>query len=79
MIANCTNAITIDPNNVKAFYRRGIGHQNEKNWELALKDFQQASTLSPNDKDVKKELSKVKQEIQKQKDKEKKMYSKMFG
>jgi len=79
LVANCTNALKIDPKNVKALYRRSLGHSGEKLYDNALSDLNEAFNIDPKNVDVKKELNKVKDIIQKQKEKEKKMYSKMFG
>ena len=79
LVANCTNALKIDPTNVKALYRRSLGNSSQKLYEEALKDLQDALNLEPQNKDVKKEFNRVKDIIQKQKEREKKMYSKMFN
>eukprot|EP01091_Cochliopodium_minus_P008940 TRINITY_DN2109_c0_g1_i1.p1 TRINITY_DN2109_c0_g1~~TRINITY_DN2109_c0_g1_i1.p1 ORF type:complete len:754 (-),score=234.00 TRINITY_DN2109_c0_g1_i1:50-2278(-) len=79
LIANCTNALKIDPKNVKALYRRSLGHSGEKLYDNALSDLKEASIIDPNNLDVKKELNRVNNIILKQKENEKKMYSKMFG
>ena len=63
----------------KARYRRGQAHNGQQNHELALKDLLVVQRLQPNDAAVKKEIAVLKKSMQALKDKEKKMYGKMFG
>ena len=63
----------------KARYRRGQAHIGQQNHDLALKDLLVAQKLQPNNAAVKKELAGLKKSMQALKDKEKKMYGKMFG
>ena len=80
VIRNCELALEIDPNNPKAFFRRSAGYEAKKQWEEALSDAKKAQELSDvEDKLVSKAIERIKKEIQKVKDKEKKMYGNMFG
>ena len=63
----------------KARYRRGQAHNGQQNHELALKDLLVVQRLQPSDAAVKKEIAVLKKSMQALKDKEKKMYGKMFG
>ena len=63
----------------KARYRRGQAHIGQQHHDLALKDLLVAQKLQPNNAAVKKELAVLKKSMQALKDKEKKMYGKMFG
>jgi len=63
----------------KARYRRGQAHNGQQNHDLALKDLLVVQKLQPNDAGVKKEIAVLKKSMQALKDKEKKMYGKMFG
>ena len=63
----------------KARYRRGQAHNGKRNFELALKDLLVVQKLQPGDNGVKKEIASLKKAVQDYKDKEKKMYGKMFG
>jgi tetratricopeptide (TPR) repeat protein len=44
IIEYCDNVIELTPNNVKAYYRRGLGYCNLENYEKALESFDQAET-----------------------------------
>ena len=63
----------------KARYRRGQAHIGQQNHDLALKDLLVAQKLQPNNAAVKKEIAVLKKSMQALKDREKKMYGKMFG
>jgi len=62
----------------KARYRRGQAHNGKQNFEQALADLKVVQQLQPTDVGVKKEIAALKTAAEKQKSKEKKMYSKMF-
>ncbi|CAD2214084.1 stress-inducible protein STI1 [Angomonas deanei] len=47
MIDDCTKAIAIDPNHVKAYMRRAIAYEGVEKWQLALDDYNKAKALSP--------------------------------
>jgi tetratricopeptide (TPR) repeat protein len=78
---NCDDALKLDPRCVKALFRRGSFYEHKKEWETALKDYQTCVTLNEGteDKLVTKAIERVKKEIQKLKDKEKKMWGKAFS
>lgn len=76
---SCNEALTIDPNNVKALYRRATVHHGRRKFDDALKDLQDAERLAPEDKAVKKLRRLVDHEMLKQKKKEQAMAKKMFG
>ena len=63
----------------KARYRRGQAHAGKQNFDLALSDLLRVQKLQPNDQAVKKEIITLKKTQQIHKEKEKKMYGKMFG
>ena len=63
----------------KARYRRGQAQNGKQNFELALKDLLVVQRLQPADNGVKKEIAILKKSVQDYKDKEKRMYGKMFG
>ena len=63
----------------KARYRRGQAQNGKRNFELALQDLLVVQRLQPADNGVKKEIAALKKAVQDYKDKEKKMYGKMFG
>lgn len=63
----------------KARYRRGQAQKGKQNYDLALRDLLAVQKLQPNDNGVKKEIADLKKSVQAFKEKEKKMYGKMFG
>lgn len=79
VIRNCDDAIAIDPNSAKGLFRRGSAHENRKDWDKALSDFKKAEALAPEDKLVAKAIDRIKKAIQREKDKEKKMWGGVFG
>jgi len=76
---NCTEALKIEGENVKALYRRGQAYYYLKDFEEAKKDLTLAAKLEPKDNEVKKTLKLVTDQVAAQKEKEKKIYGKMFG
>ena len=77
-MAQCDKILEIDETNKKALFRRGQARYGMKDFELALKDLSVVNKLEPNDKAVANEMVKVKKAKQKQTEKEKSMYGKMF-
>lgn len=71
--------MTIEANNVKAFFRRGEACYNLKDFEQAQKDFKAVLEIESNNGQAKKYLVTVQTAIKKEAEKEKKMFSKMFG
>lgn len=63
----------------KAYYRRATSHLLGHNEEDAIKDFQEAHKLQPNDVGAKKALAKAEQALKDRKAKERKAFSKLFG
>lgn len=76
---SCNEALTLDPVNVKALFRRASVHHHRRKFDLALDDLKKAETLAPDDKAVKKLKRLVDHEVLKQKKKEQAMAKKMFG
>lgn len=72
-------ALEIDKDNVKVLFRRGQAFYYLKEFEKASDDFSAALKLEPNNAEVKKNLKIVQDKVKEQKEKEKKMYQKMFG
>lgn len=50
VVADCTKAIELVPNHVKAYIRRAQGYESQEKYEKALADYQKASILAPNTK-----------------------------
>ena len=79
VINNCTDALKLDNDNVKALFRRATAYYNEKKIKEAKSDLKRAVKLNPEDKAIKKLTAKIDLVIKKQKAKEKKMAKRMFG
>lgn len=69
----------IDPNNVKAYYRRGLSLFESGDANGALEDFNKVQKLEPDNKAALNQITLCKQEIKKQNDKEKRLYANMFS
>eukprot|EP00462_Mataza_sp_D1_P000542 CAMPEP_0175096448 /NCGR_PEP_ID=MMETSP0086_2-20121207/4740_1 /TAXON_ID=136419 /ORGANISM="Unknown Unknown, Strain D1" /LENGTH=919 /DNA_ID=CAMNT_0016369855 /DNA_START=130 /DNA_END=2889 /DNA_ORIENTATION=- len=41
-ITDCTKVLQLDPNNPKAFFRRGLAYKGQNRWDEALSDFENA-------------------------------------
>ena len=59
-IKNCADALEIEPNNVKAFYRRGQAYTKLKEYELAIDDLKKAAELDPGNRGIAKALTEAK-------------------
>ncbi|XP_026471946.1 peptidyl-prolyl cis-trans isomerase D-like [Ctenocephalides felis] len=55
----CNEALKRDPNNCKAFYRRGQAQIGLKNYDSGLEDLKRALTLFPNNKSISQEYEKA--------------------
>jgi tetratricopeptide (TPR) repeat protein len=75
---NCTKALEIKPDHPKALYRRGQAQAQLGELTAAKEDLERALELSGGDAAVAAELEAVKQRMAAAKEKEKKMFSKMF-
>eukprot|EP00164_Ancoracysta_twista_P004641 GFYU01006269.1.p1 GENE.GFYU01006269.1~~GFYU01006269.1.p1 ORF type:complete len:733 (-),score=300.70 GFYU01006269.1:144-2342(-) len=79
VIDNCNAALKLDENSAKALFRRAQAYEATKDYDAAKKDLKAALKHQPDDKAIKNSLAKVEHYIQKQLEKEKKMYGNMFG
>jgi peptidyl-prolyl isomerase D len=75
---SCNAAIKLEPNNTKAYYRRGVANLELKNYELALDDLKMAHSLVPGNRDVLKEFERAKKHLLNYRAAEKIKYRKMF-
>lgn len=73
-ITHCDLALEIDPNNVKAFYRKGLAYMKAQRFEEAKKQFQKVLTIDENNEDAKRKLKELNEQIQKHEKKEKKKF-----
>lgn len=78
-IANCKDALHLDPANAKALYRRALAYEKEKSFDLAAEDVKAALKISHDDKAIIKLDERLKLIQKRQLDKEKKMWSKAFA
>lgn len=60
-VENCTHALEIDPNNVKALYRRGTALIQLQEYERAKCDLEQAKSLDPKNPSIDKQLEILKE------------------
>lgn len=78
VISELKKVLEIEPSNVKALYRRGIALAGTGDFLNALSDLNKAATLDPENKEVKREIIRVKQ-LQKEQDaKDQNLYSRML-
>jgi len=47
VIADCTECLTIQPNNLKALIRRGLAYESLEKYKLALEDLQKVQLQDP--------------------------------
>ncbi|XP_023940964.2 FK506-binding protein 59 isoform X2 [Bicyclus anynana] len=73
-----SQALAIEPNNVKGLFRRGQALLGLGDAEEALKDFQKVVEAEPNNKAAANQMLVCRATIQKQKQREKSMYANMF-
>nr|XP_006629535.1 PREDICTED: peptidyl-prolyl cis-trans isomerase D [Lepisosteus oculatus] len=78
-IDSCTEALELNQTNTKALYRRAQAWQGLKEYSHALADLKTAQEISPEDKAIGNEMLRVKQKVKEEKEKEKKVYAKMFA
>ncbi|KAI8321576.1 peptidyl-prolyl cis-trans isomerase [Martensiomyces pterosporus] len=84
-IADCSVVISFtdkevtDKDRTKAYYRRGSAYRQQRSFDKALEDLEQAKALDPQDKAISNEIILAEKAVQDQKNKEKQMYSKLFA
>jgi tetratricopeptide (TPR) repeat protein len=78
-LRNIEDALAIDNNSSKAIFRRATVFEAKKDYEEALKDFKRAEELTPQDKLISKAVERVSKLVQKEREKEKKMWGRAFG
>lgn len=81
VLRNCTDALAIDENSVKALFRRASYFENKKDWDKALNDLKKCAKLNgaTEDKAITLATERIKKQIQNEKNKEKKTWGKLFG
>lgn len=75
LIKHCNEALLLDPNSVKALYRRAQGYYGKDDYDSALKDLNAVLLVEPENKAALREIKTISAKKQKEKD----MYKKMFN
>ncbi|XP_013102082.2 FK506-binding protein 59 isoform X2 [Stomoxys calcitrans] len=75
----CNETLKLEPNNIKALYRRGQCNVTVAEYDEALLDFQKVLELEPTNKAAQNQIQICKHKIKEAKDKEKKIYANMFS
>jgi len=78
-IQNCDAALAIQPNEVKALFRKGQALAEMKEWSESLKTLHAAAKLDPQNKAIRNEITRVSAAHKNWQDKQKKAYSAMFS
>jgi len=78
VIENAKSALTIEPENTKALFRKATAHFEVKEYEEAKADLVKAAKLDPKNTDVRKLYDTVKVALDKSKKAQQQAYSKMF-
>lgn len=76
---SCNEALDLSETNTKALFRRAQAWQGLKDYSQAMMDLKKAQEVSPEDKAIINEMKRVQLKIQEEKEKEKKIYAKMFA
>jgi tetratricopeptide (TPR) repeat protein len=74
----CDEALRLDNDCGKAYYRRALCYEVRGEWENAKRDLYYAAVCCKNDKTIRDELEKVNKIIKKEEEKKKKQYSNLF-
>lgn len=72
-------AIKLDPNSVKGYYRKAMGHFKVNDFDKAIEDFDRVLKMEPNNAAAKKQKLLCSQELKKVVQKEKKIFQGGFG
>lgn len=75
----CDEALDLNQTNTKALFRRAQAWQGLKEFNKAMIDLKKAHEIAPDDKAIGNEMLKLKQQVKEEKEKEKKIYAKMFA
>eukprot|EP00441_Pelagodinium_beii_P034042 CAMPEP_0197642190 /NCGR_PEP_ID=MMETSP1338-20131121/15929_1 /TAXON_ID=43686 ORGANISM="Pelagodinium beii, Strain RCC1491" /NCGR_SAMPLE_ID=MMETSP1338 /ASSEMBLY_ACC=CAM_ASM_000754 /LENGTH=736 /DNA_ID=CAMNT_0043215281 /DNA_START=74 /DNA_END=2284 /DNA_ORIENTATION=- len=76
---SCDDVLELDEKNIKAVFRRSLCWEKLGELDNALKDIKKGLAASPDDADLKKSHERLDKLLKKQKDGQKKVFSKMFG
>ncbi|XP_078611569.1 peptidyl-prolyl cis-trans isomerase FKBP4-like [Branchiostoma floridae x Branchiostoma japonicum] len=78
VIDHCSKALVKDPNNEKAYFRRGQARFTIRDYEEAKSDFNAVLNIDPNNKAAKNQVTTILQQQKKEREREKKLYGNMF-
>jgi len=78
-IESCNEVLELNQSNTKALFRRAQGWQGLKEFSKAMTDLKKAQEIAPEDKAIGNEMKRVQLKVKEEKEKEKKIYSKMFA
>lgn len=76
---SCDDVLELDEENIKGMFRRSLCWEKLGEIENAAKDIKKAMAISPEDADLKKSWDRIERLHKKQKEGQKKVFSKMFG
>ncbi|XP_057706703.1 peptidyl-prolyl cis-trans isomerase D [Corythoichthys intestinalis] len=76
---SCNEALELDNSNTKALFRRAQAWQGLKEFSQAMTDLKTAQGIAPEDKAISNEMKRVQLQVQQEKEREKKIYAKMFA
>ncbi|XP_076005142.1 peptidyl-prolyl cis-trans isomerase D [Genypterus blacodes] len=76
---SCNEALELDPSSTKALFRRAQAWQGLKEYSKAMVDLKKGQGITPEDKAIINEMKRVQMKVQEEKEKEKKIYAKMFA
>ncbi|XP_061691980.1 peptidyl-prolyl cis-trans isomerase D [Syngnathoides biaculeatus] len=78
-VDSCNEALALDKGNTKALFRRAQAWQGLKEYSQAMSDLKTAQGIAPEDKAISNEIKRVQFQVQQEKEREKKIYAKMFA
>jgi len=78
-IKHATEALSIDPKNVKVLFRRAQAHAHLEDHELAMIDIRAALSIDPNNEAVKKLFTSVSARVKAAREKERRLFGNMFN
>ncbi|XP_053660571.1 peptidyl-prolyl cis-trans isomerase D [Anopheles marshallii] len=74
----CDTVLSIDPDNTKALYRRGMANNELRNYEQAMADLRKALKRIPDDRLILNEYERTRKNLQEYTNQQRKAFAKMF-
>ncbi|XP_069557865.1 peptidyl-prolyl cis-trans isomerase D isoform X1 [Brachyistius frenatus] len=78
-VDSCNEALELNQANTKALFRRAQAWQGLKEYSKAMTDLKKAQEIAPEDKAIGNDVKRVHLKMQEEKEREKKIYAKMFA